>query len=156
MRPLVHLLIGAPLKATPFLKVIGTGIIPVGFECQAQVPPGIPGYQKVHAFSDPVTLGPNGGGSVTAQCPVGKKVLGGGGLESTELVTIVRSYPPTDTSWTVLLRNQTLVFKREVDDILLKSVNNLTRSSPAGMAHIGIPVRCSVVFGMLHSVRSRL
>lgn len=88
-----HLLISAPLEATPFLRVTGTGILPIGEECQAQSLPGIPGYQKIGAASSPLTLGPNGGGSITVQCPVGKKVLGGGGLETYEVVTLVRSYP---------------------------------------------------------------
>ncbi|MGB8862069.1 MAG: hypothetical protein WCC60_22625 [Ilumatobacteraceae bacterium] len=50
----------------------------------------------------------NGGTkTVTAACPVGKKVVGGGGLlsfttanESGE-VNIISSYPTSDTVWTV-------------------------------------------------------
>ncbi len=239
-----HLLIGAPLEATPFLKVTGTGILPVGEECQAQRPPGpitpttfyacvaaqtgllynqrigtppqcrqgdkvtswnqtgpqgpqgpagpkgdlgpqgpqgvqgpigpqgpqgpqgpigltgatgpqglqgpigpagpqgpqglqglagpkgdpgpqgvagpagISGYQRIGAASSPVTLGPNGGGSIGVQCPVGKKVLGGGGLETFEIVTLVRSYPPTETSWTVEYRNLT---NTTVDNTILQA-----------------------------------
>ncbi len=54
-----------------------------------------------------IALGPNGGGAITVDRPAGKKVLSDGALETTELVTLMRSYPSTDASWTAIYRNLT-------------------------------------------------
>jgi hypothetical protein len=47
--------------------------------------------------------------AVTANCPSGKKVLGGGGvLDGQPQLGIFQSYPPNDASWTV--------YAKEIDD----------------------------------------
>lgn len=59
---------------------------------------GISGYEINQTIS---SINPiNNELSVTADCSPGKKVIGGGGRESLDLV-IVDSYPDTQVAWTV-------------------------------------------------------
>lgn len=65
--------------------------------------PGISGYVRV--LSPQVGISSSGQSRATATCPAGKKVLGGGHLTSSALVFAFDSWPETDSTWTILMRN---------------------------------------------------
>jgi hypothetical protein len=65
--------------------------------------PGVSGWQRVHNATGVV----NGNSSteVEISCPAGKKVFGGGAYAPG--LTLVSSFPASDTSWIVGVRNAT-------------------------------------------------
>jgi Collagen triple helix repeat (20 copies) len=67
--------------------------------------PGVSGWQKV--LVSPTIIQPGGTNGSTAQCPAGKKVLGGGYYAFDGMVVVSYSGPNTlqDTSWHVDAKN---------------------------------------------------
>lgn len=71
-----------------------------------QGPAGVSARQRV-AASLTATLAPGGTLTVTASCPVGKAVLGGGGYTDNTAVVLVASRMQGDTGWSVTVVNPT-------------------------------------------------
>lgn len=74
-------------------------------------PAGVSGYEIV-SVNNPAVPGVVGGVALlvgTAQCPVGKQVIGGGheNLGSSHFLTFMASFPANNTTWQVVLRNPT-------------------------------------------------
>jgi len=77
----------------------------------AQGPAGVSGYERVESVAQALQLPANSGNHLSAQCPGGKKVVGGGfGIDNTPGVVVANSQPDAnspDTTWFVGLLNTT-------------------------------------------------
>jgi len=77
----------------------------------AQGPSGVSGYEQDESVAQALQLPANSGNHLTAQCPGGKKVVGGGfGIDNTPGVVVANSQPDSnspDTTWFVGLLNTT-------------------------------------------------
>lgn len=75
---------------------------------------GIPGQDGADGFSGyevvmnqkSVVLAPDQTDYIDAQCPTGKKVIGGGGFAQTFQLPMIHSFPPGTTSWRAIFRNE--------------------------------------------------
>jgi hypothetical protein len=65
--------------------------------------PGVSGWQRVHNATGVVNA--NSSTEVEISCPAGKKVFGGGAYAPG--LTLVSSFPGSDTSWIIGVRNAT-------------------------------------------------
>jgi hypothetical protein len=68
-------------------------------------PASVPGYEQV--FGSTLTIGPGAGQVVSATCPSGKKVLGGGAVANSTGAVLYGSFPASDTAWHAAVRNAT-------------------------------------------------
>ncbi len=63
----------------------------------------IAGYQKVQGPQ--VNVAPGGKAASTVSCPTGKRVLCGGFVVANDRLQPIESFPQTETTWLVTMRN---------------------------------------------------
>ncbi len=87
------------------MEVIGATLVAPGLASAAPIgAPKLSGYTLVEADG---TVPADGQGHITASCPSGDDVLGGGGYQSTQNTqeSLNSSYPISDTAWSVYFNN---------------------------------------------------